>query len=108
MIRREIVLSNPVRTAIGTFDAGARGLENRRYRTDRNQRSLCGDRHCGDARAWASGRHCQRRRRRLAHGHPIGATGAIYSMQRDGIKRGVVTLCIGGGQGIVLALESVR
>ena len=50
----------------------------------------------------------------IAHGHPIGATDAIlttrllYSMQRDGIKRGVVTLCIGGGQGIALALESVR
>ena len=39
----------------------------------------------------------------IAHGHPIGATGAvlitrlIHSMQRDGLKRGVVTLCIGGG-----------
>ena len=50
----------------------------------------------------------------IAHGHPIRATGAIlttrllYSMQRDGIKRGVVTLCIGGGQGIALALEAVR
>ena len=43
-----------------------------------------------------------------AHGHPIGATGAIYSMQGDGINRGVVTLCIGGGQGIALALESLR
>jgi len=26
-------------------------------------------------------------------------------MKRDGLKRGVVTLCIGGGQGIALALE---
>ena len=49
----------------------------------------------------------------IAHGHPIGATGAIlttrllHSMKRDGIKRGIVTLCIGGGQGIALALESV-
>jgi acetyl-CoA C-acetyltransferase len=49
----------------------------------------------------------------VAHGHPIGATGAvlttrlIHSMQRDGLKRGVVTLCIGGGQGIALALERV-
>ncbi len=49
----------------------------------------------------------------IAHGHPIGATGAVlttrllHSMQRDGIKRGVVTLCIGGGQGIALALETV-
>ena len=47
----------------------------------------------------------------IAHGHPIGATGAIlttrlvYSMARDDIRRGVVTLCIGGGQGIALALE---
>ena len=47
----------------------------------------------------------------IAHGHPIGATGTIlttrllHSMQRDGLKRGVVTLCIGGGQGIALALE---
>lgn len=47
----------------------------------------------------------------IAHGHPIGASGAVlttrllHSMQRDGLKRGVVTLCIGGGQGIALALE---
>jgi acetyl-CoA C-acetyltransferase len=49
----------------------------------------------------------------IAHGHPIGATGAvlttrlIHSMLRDGLKRGVVTLCIGGGQGIALALETI-
>jgi acetyl-CoA C-acetyltransferase len=47
----------------------------------------------------------------IAHGHPIGASGAVlttrilHSMRRDGLKRGVVTLCIGGGQGIALALE---
>lgn len=47
----------------------------------------------------------------IAHGHPIGATGAVlitrllHSMQRDGLKRGMVTLCIGGGQGIAVALE---
>jgi acetyl-CoA C-acetyltransferase len=47
----------------------------------------------------------------IAHGHAIGATGAVlttrllHSMQRDGLKRGIVTLCIGGGQGIALALE---
>jgi acetyl-CoA C-acetyltransferase len=50
----------------------------------------------------------------IAHGHPIGATGAVltvrllHSMARDNIKRGVVTLCIGGGQGIALALERVN
>ena len=50
----------------------------------------------------------------IAHGHPIGATGAVlttrllHSMRRDGVRRGVVTLCIGGGQGIALVLEALR
>jgi acetyl-CoA C-acetyltransferase len=50
----------------------------------------------------------------IAHGHPIGATGAvlttklIHSLRRDGLKRGIVTLCIGGGQGIALAIEALR
>ncbi|AMK23005.1 MULTISPECIES: thiolase family protein [Sphingomonadaceae] len=49
----------------------------------------------------------------IAHGHPIGATGAVLttrllqSMRRDGLRRGLVTLCIGGGQGVALLLESV-
>lgn len=49
----------------------------------------------------------------IAHGHPIGASGAVlatrlmHSMQRDGLKRGIVTLCIGGGQGIALAIELI-
>jgi acetyl-CoA C-acetyltransferase len=49
----------------------------------------------------------------IAHGHPIGASGAVlatrlmHSMKRDGCRRGIVTLCIGGGQGIALALERI-
>lgn len=49
----------------------------------------------------------------VAHGHPIGATGAVlitkllHAMRQDGLARGVVTLCIGGGQGIALALEAL-
>ena len=49
----------------------------------------------------------------IAHGHPIGATGAmlttrlLHSMRRDGLKRGLVTLCIGGGQGIAMAVEAI-
>jgi acetyl-CoA acetyltransferase len=45
---------------------------------------------------------------------PIGATGAVltarltHAMRRKGLKRGVVTLCIGGGQGIALALEALN
>jgi acetyl-CoA C-acetyltransferase len=50
----------------------------------------------------------------IAHGHPIGATGAVlttrllHAMKRDGIRRGLVTLCIGGGQGVALALEAMH
>jgi acetyl-CoA C-acetyltransferase len=49
----------------------------------------------------------------ISHGHPIGATGAVlttrllHGMRREGIRRGVVTLCIGGGQGIALALAAL-
>lgn len=49
----------------------------------------------------------------IAHGHAIGATGAVlttrilHSMRRDGLKRGVVTMCIGDGQGIALCLEAL-
>src|SRR5258706_8680311 len=49
----------------------------------------------------------------IAHGHPIGATGAVlttrllHAMRREGKKRGIVTLCIGGGQGIALALAAL-
>ena len=47
----------------------------------------------------------------IALGHPIGATGAIltikalYELERTGGRRGLVTMCIGGGQGIALAIE---
>ncbi|HEY1926571.1 MAG TPA: acetyl-CoA C-acetyltransferase [Caulobacteraceae bacterium] len=50
----------------------------------------------------------------VAHGHPIGATGAvlttklIHAMRDQDLRRGVVTLCIGGGQGIALAIERVN
>jgi acetyl-CoA C-acetyltransferase len=49
----------------------------------------------------------------IAHGHPIGATGAIlttrvaHALARTGGRRAVVSLCIGGGQGIALCLERV-
>lgn len=49
----------------------------------------------------------------IAHGHPIGATGAVlttrllHAMKREELRRGVVTLCIGGGQGVALAIEAM-
>ena len=47
----------------------------------------------------------------IALGHPIGATGAIltikalHELERTGGRKGLVTMCIGGGQGIALAIE---
>ena len=47
----------------------------------------------------------------IAIGHPIGASGArvlttlLYEMQRRGAKKGLATLCIGGGMGIAMCLE---
>jgi acetyl-CoA C-acetyltransferase len=47
-------------------------------------------------------------------GHPIGATGAIltvkalYELQRSGGRYGLVTMCIGGGQGIAAVFERVH
>lgn len=47
----------------------------------------------------------------IALGHPIGASGArilvslLYEMQRRDAKKGLATLCIGGGMGIAMALE---
>lgn len=49
----------------------------------------------------------------IAHGHPIGATGAIlitkgaHALRRVGQAKAVVSLCIGGGQGIAICLERV-
>ncbi len=49
----------------------------------------------------------------IALGHPVGATGAIiatkclYELERIGGRYGLVTLCIGGGQGIAIVLERV-
>ena len=48
----------------------------------------------------------------IALGHPIGASGArilvtlLYEMKRRDAKRGLATLCIGGGQGIAMVVES--
>jgi acetyl-CoA C-acetyltransferase len=47
----------------------------------------------------------------IAIGHPIGASGArvlttlLYEMQRRDAKKGLATLCIGGGMGIALCVE---
>jgi acetyl-CoA C-acetyltransferase len=50
----------------------------------------------------------------IALGHPIGASGtiltvkSIYDMKRRGLKRAIVTMCIGGGQGIATIFENAE
>ena len=47
----------------------------------------------------------------IALGHPIGASGArvlvtlLHEMQKRGAKKGLASLCIGGGMGVALAVE---
>jgi acetyl-CoA C-acetyltransferase len=49
----------------------------------------------------------------IALGHPIGASGArvlntlLFEMQRRGARRGLATLCIGGGMGVAMCVEQV-
>lgn len=49
----------------------------------------------------------------IALGHPVGATGAIltikaaYELKRIGGRYALITMCIGGGQGIALVIENV-
>lgn len=49
----------------------------------------------------------------IAIGHPIGASGArilttlIHEMKRSGAKKGLATLCIGGGMGVAMCVEAV-
>ncbi len=49
----------------------------------------------------------------IALGHPIGASGArvlttlVYAMKARGAKRGIASLCLGGGNGVAMAIEMV-
>ena len=49
----------------------------------------------------------------ISIGHPIGATGAlitvkaVYELQRSGARHALVTMCIGGGQGIAAVFERI-
>jgi acetyl-CoA C-acetyltransferase len=50
----------------------------------------------------------------IAIGHPIGASGArvfntlVFEMQRRGAKKGLATLCIGGGMGVAMCVEAMN
>ena len=50
----------------------------------------------------------------IAIGHPIGASGArilttlLYEMKKRGSKKGLATLCVGGGMGVAVCVEAVK
>jgi acetyl-CoA C-acetyltransferase len=50
----------------------------------------------------------------ISLGHPVGATGTIltvkaaYELKRTGGRYGLITMCIGGGQGIAMIIENVE
>jgi len=50
----------------------------------------------------------------IAIGHPVGASGArifntlVYEMQRRGARKGLATLCIGGGMGVAMCVEAMN
>jgi acetyl-CoA C-acetyltransferase len=50
----------------------------------------------------------------IAIGHPVGASGArifntlVYEMKRRGAKKGLATLCIGGGMGVAMCVEAMN
>jgi acetyl-CoA C-acetyltransferase len=47
----------------------------------------------------------------IALGHPLGASGArllttlLYALQDRGLKRGIASLCLGGGEAVAMAVE---
>lgn len=49
----------------------------------------------------------------IALGHPVGASGTrilvslLYEMQRRKVKRGLATLCVGGGMGVTTIVEAL-
>ena len=91
---REVMICSKVRTAIGTYNGSLKTAPATELGADVLRETL-------------------RRTETIAHGHPIGASGAIlttrllHSMKRDSLRHGLVTVCIGGGQGIALAVEAL-
>ena len=83
MARSEVVLCAPVRTAIGTYGPPLKGMPRATME-----------------RAGVKGPDIDT----VVLGQVVLATRLLHSMRRDDIRRGMVTLCIGGGQGIALAL----
>ena len=86
-------------------------LDDRRPRPDRGQRGVRGaGLRVGKELGWDADK-VNVNGGAIAIGHPIGASGArvlttlIYEMQKRDAKKGLATLCIGGGMGIAMCIE---
>lgn len=113
MSRFDVVICAPVRTAIGTYGGALKGMPapdigSIVIRETIKRAGLKGS----DVNVAVMGQVIQAGA--IAHGHPIGATGAIlvtrllHALRRDQLQRRMVTLCIGGGQGIALTFEVMK
>ena len=108
---------DPAIMGTGPIPASKRALEKagwkpRRPRPDRSQRSLRRAGLRGEQGAWAgTPRKVNVNGGAIAIGHPIGASGArvlttlLHEMKRRNAKKGLATLCIGGGMGIAMCVE---
>jgi acetyl-CoA C-acetyltransferase len=78
-----------------------------------SQRSLCRGAHGAHARVESPHEIVNINGGACALGHPIGASGAriivtlLHALKAKGLKKGLATLCIGGGEGTAMALELV-
>ncbi len=92
---------------------GQRRLEDGGRRPLRDQRGLLVPACRPDQGARARPGQGQRPRRRRGAGHPIGATGArilttlVYALKHRGLKKGIASLCLGGGDAVAMAVELV-
>ncbi len=94
--------------------ARASGPDGRGHRRDRSQRGV---RRAGAARCASDSEFDPEKVNPngggISLGHPIGATGAmltvkaLYELQRTGGRYALVTMCIGGGQGIAAVFERI-
>lgn len=100
MAVNEVVICGAVRNPIGTYGGSLAPV-------------LTVNRVCGSVAQAVVSAALEVAAGAIAHGQSIGATGAIltnrllHAMQRDGPRRGIVMLCIGGGQAVALALERI-
>ena len=91
------------------------GLEDRRLRSDRAERSLrlAGARLSAAAGVADDAEHVNPHGGAIALGHPLGMSGArlaltaVHGLEKRGGKRALATMCVGVGQGVSLALERI-